>query len=91
VAAGEPAHASLDRELVGRYEELRRRALGGEPDGHPLGLAMLVRHGMAAWIHARHSTVAVAGPARSERSTPAAADQLVAVLAAMALACTQGE
>jgi len=33
--------------LVARYEELRRRALGG---GGGLGLALFLRQGMKAWI-----------------------------------------
>jgi hypothetical protein len=35
-------------ELVGEYELLRANALGAT--NRPLGLAVLLRHGMAAWL-----------------------------------------
>jgi hypothetical protein len=39
---------------VASYEALRRIALGqrGSDDGPSLGLAILRRHGVAAWLHA---------------------------------------
>lgn len=41
-------------ELVASYEALRRVALGrtGPDDGPGLGFAVLLRHGMAAWLRA---------------------------------------
>jgi hypothetical protein len=39
--------AGNHQHLVARYEELRRRALGG---GGGLGLALFLRQGMKAWI-----------------------------------------
>jgi hypothetical protein len=38
--------------MAERYEELRRRALHGEADGFALGLAVLERQGVVAWISA---------------------------------------
>ena len=51
---------------VERYEQLRRRALGGDAAGWRLGLAVLQRHGVAAWTRAwRSTTRAGAGSAAS--------------------------
>lgn len=76
-----------DRSLVDCYEELRRRALTGQADGHQLGLAVLLRHGVAAWLHAwQELPAAPAAPA----PPPAGGDQLVSVLATMALALVRG-
>lgn len=74
---------------VERYEQLRAHALEGDPSGWRLGLALLERHGVVAWTRAwKATTPAPAGPAIV---TPAAAsDQLVGVLASMALACVSG-
>ena len=88
MAAGEPA-SGADRRLVERYEELRRRALGGEADGWRLGLAVLQRQGVAAWIHAWDEIGSAPVPARSTPA-PAGCEQIVAVLASMALACAVG-
>jgi hypothetical protein len=40
--------------LVAHYEALRRVALGrcGPDEGPSLGFAVLLRHGMSAWLHA---------------------------------------
>jgi hypothetical protein len=40
--------------LVAHYETLRRVALGrcGPHEGPSLGFAVLLRHGMSAWLHA---------------------------------------
>jgi hypothetical protein len=65
---------------------LRARALAGEPDGFRLGLALLERRGLAAWARALKTT-APAPPARPTGEAPAAAAEIVAVLATMALAC----
>ena len=54
-AAGEqPVHDGVD---VERYEQLRRRALGGEAEGWRLGLGVLCHRGVAAWLRAWHSAV----------------------------------
>jgi hypothetical protein len=88
VSAGEPASRAED--LVERYEELRRRALGaGTADGWRLGLAVLERQGLAAWIHAWDDVAPAPVPARSTPA-PAGCEQVVAVLASMALACAAG-
>jgi len=78
--AGEPDTGSGER-----YEQLRRRVLDGELGGVRLGLAVLQRQGVAAWM-AAWSDLPVAP---SDQSPPggATADALVAVLASMALAC----
>ena len=50
---------------VERYEQLRRRALGGEADGWRLGLGVLCHRGVAAWLRAWHTTApptAIAAP-----------------------------
>jgi len=71
---------------VERYEQLRQRALGGDAAGWRLGLAVLQRHGVVAWIRARQSTVPLA-PLRPAAAAPVAGDGVVGVLATMALAC----
>jgi len=73
---------------VQRYEQLRSNALEGGPSGFRLGLALLERRGVAAWSRAWASTTA-RKPDAGPISTPplAAGDELVGVLASMALAC----
>ncbi|MCA1697952.1 MAG: hypothetical protein LC790_03225 [Actinobacteria bacterium] len=75
-----------------RYEQLRRRALGGEPEGWRLGLGVLCQRGVAAWLRAWHTTApttrpAIATPSAAER---VGSDELVGVLASMALAAIDG-
>ena len=72
---------------VERYEQLRSRALGGEPSGFRLGLALLERRGVAVWARAWQGTA----PAREQRASavlelPAASGELVGALASMELA-----
>ena len=74
---------------VERYERLRRCALGGDPDGHRFGLALLERRGVAAWARAWQTTTP-SSPLRPAVEAPAGADELVDVLATMALACLAG-
>jgi hypothetical protein len=71
---------------VERYEQLRRRALGGDAAGWRLGLAVLQRHGVAAWTRAWRSTAPLP-PVRPPAVTPVDDGGVVGVLAAMALAC----
>jgi hypothetical protein len=71
---------------VERYERLRRQALGGDTSGWRLGLALLQRRGVAAWVKAWPATAATA-PTRSPAAVPLDGDGVVGVLAAMALAC----
>jgi hypothetical protein len=68
---------------------LRACALGGEPDGWRLGLALLERRGVAAWARAWQTTAA-ASSAPAAVEAPAAAGEIVGVLATMALACLAG-
>ena len=81
--SSEPAGHAGD---VERYEQLRRRALGGEGSGWRLGLALLERRGVAAWARAWQNTAPAprAGPAVEP---PAGGSEIVGVLATMALAC----
>lgn len=88
---GEGHGGELD---VSRYETLRERALHGEAEGWRLGLAVLAHRGVAAWLHAWHAAVPAApAPTRPGPSPPPVAagepvdaDELVGVLAGMALA-----
>jgi len=80
---------------------LRERVLAGRPDGWRLGHGLLAGRGVAAWIVACTALVpaaTVAQPADRPASTTAAStrldgragtEQLVAVLAEMALAHTR--
>src|SRR6266568_1094749 len=60
--AADAARPDADRSLIDCYEQLRRYALGGHADGHRLGLAVLLRYGVAAWIHARAELPAAPPP-----------------------------
>ena len=85
--AGERAgEGRLDLE---RYEQLRRRALHGEVEGWRLGLGVLCHRGLAAWLRAWHTSApaAVAAPPAAD---PVGSDELVGVLASMALAAIGG-
>jgi hypothetical protein len=72
---------------VERYERLRACALAGEPDGHRFGLALLERRGVAAWVRAWQTSVPAPDPTRPAVEPPTGTEQIVGVLAAMALAC----
>jgi hypothetical protein len=81
--------ASAGAEDVERYEQLRSRALDGEPSGFRLGLALLERRGVAAWARAWEGTGPACKPQRPAESLvelPAASGELVGALASMALA-----
>jgi hypothetical protein len=71
---------------VERYEELRRVALGGDATGSHLGLAVLEHKGVAAWMRVWRSTAPPREPPATSAS-PARSDELVGMLASMALAC----
>ena len=73
-------------EDVERYEALRHHALVGETSGWRLGLAVLERQGVAAWLRAWRS-IAPTPLARPSTDVPVAGDELVGALATMALAC----
>jgi hypothetical protein len=73
---------------VERYEQLRRRALDGEPSGFRLGLALLERRGVAAWARAWQGTTPAREPQRLATSMvelAAGSSELVGALASMAL------
>jgi hypothetical protein len=80
--------------LTDGYERLRAVVLGGAPDAHRLGLAVLARQGLAAWMTVWPQTptpATVSAPRRSPAAGPAdtqgsADSEIVRVLAAMALA-----
>lgn len=38
--------------LADRYEEMRAYAVGAAPGAVPHGLALLIRHGVPAWVEA---------------------------------------
>jgi hypothetical protein len=80
---------SADGSDVERYETLRRRALGGDASGWRLGLAVLQRHGVVAWLRAAEAIApSPSQPPRSAVDVPAGTgDELVGALATMALAC----
>lgn len=71
-----------------RYEALRAGALGGEPAGWRLGLALLQGHGVAAWLRAGREVAPIVAKVgdRSASSVRPGGDDLVGVLATMALA-----
>jgi hypothetical protein len=83
--------------LAARYEQLRQVALTGDAEGWRHGLGVLATRGMTGWMTACTS---VTPPATSSPSSPPArggveastlgpqAGELVAVMAAMALAHT---
>jgi hypothetical protein len=89
VAAGEPAAPGNNAGGVERYEQLRGRVLGGQPDGFRLGLAVLQRQGMAAWLRAWDDLGTVETPPKrpADAATTVVSDAVVAVLASMTLAC----
>jgi hypothetical protein len=77
----EPDHAGIER-----YEALRHQVLEGGGSGWRLGLALLERSGVSAWLRAWRSVTA---PERvhAPEHVPQNGDEVVSVLACMALAC----
>jgi hypothetical protein len=75
---------------VARYEQLRRQVLAGDPGGWRLGMGVVQHRGVTAWLRAWHALPAAApapGPAPARPGQAGTGDQLVAVLAGMALSC----
>ena len=75
------------------YERLRAAVLGGQPDGFRLGHGVLATRGLVAWMRTAGSLSAPAPSASTISHLSAGevvslpgADQLVAVIAQMALA-----
>lgn len=78
---------------IERYEQLRSDALAGGPSGFRQGLALLQRRGVAAWARAWRTTLPApaAGSAVAAARDPAdSTDEIVGMLATMALACLAG-
>ena len=84
MTANDEGHGSSEE--VERYEALRRQALVGEASGWRLGLAVLERQGVAAWLRAWQS-IAPTPLARPSTDVAVGGDELVGALANMALAC----
>jgi hypothetical protein len=86
-AGGAPA-------LTGQYEQLRRVALAGHAEGWRHGLGVLATRGMTGWMNACQAVAPPPSPTPAP-PTPASGDafgpdagELIAVMAAMALAHT---
>jgi hypothetical protein len=75
---------------VERYEQLRGCALDGAPEGGRMGLALLQRRGIVAWMAAWQGTT-LTPAARTASEPPAGSREIVGVLATMALACLPRE
>lgn len=91
-APDEPTHFGADTD-VERYEQLRGVALRGDPSGCRLGLAVLEHKGVAAWMRLWRSTGPNTDPSTEPRrlnGSRAPVDELVGVLASMALATLGG-
>jgi hypothetical protein len=79
--------------LEGGYERLRAAVLGAQPDGFRLGHGVLATRGLVAWMRTA-SSLAAPPPTASGSSRPSVgevvslpgAEELVAVIAQMALA-----
>ena len=79
--------------LEAGYERLRAAVLGAAPDGFRLGHGVLATRGLVAWMHTAGSLAGApphasgsAHPSPGEVVSLPGADQLVAVIAQMALA-----
>ena len=78
-----------DADLAEHYETLRRIALRDGPGRAGLGAALLLSKGMAAWMRGwRACTPAPPGHCQPTGAGPPC--EIVGVLAAMALACSEG-
>jgi hypothetical protein len=79
-----------------RYEELRGQVLEGIPSGCRMGLALMLREGMAGWIEgwaaAEAPETVSCSPGSASPTFPLqdGRGELVAVLAAMALGTVRG-
>lgn len=71
--------------MAGRYEALRHVAVSEGPAAAGLAGALLMGRGMASWMRGWRACVP-AVPSRGGHA-PAAQDEVVGVLTAMALAC----
>ena len=78
---------------LAHYEELRSRVLAGHALGSRLGLSLLLRSGMAAWLHAwaacsplEPTAQTTQPPTRGEPLADECCVGIISVLANMALA-----
>ena len=80
-----------DSSDVERYEQVRAHALAGDAPGWRLGLALLQGRGTVAWLRACRG-LALPAPAvqSAPLAQPAGGDEVVRVLATMALAAAGG-
>jgi hypothetical protein len=91
------ASQALDgAELRDRYEQLRRLALGEAVAGveeRGLGLALLMRWGVRAWLEANSESVlpAPASPSDGRSLATDVRGELVRIVASMALSATREE
>ncbi len=79
--------ASADRDFAVHYEQLRCGALGMTA-GRSFGLALFLRHGMAAWVHAYSCTTPARDTVPPTDNIPSPADvrsQVAVILAGMIL------
>lgn len=74
------------------YEQLRSEVLGGERNvRHSMGWSHFVRHGMLAWLQAQAveppEAPVMKGRQSVENTLPWPQDEVISVLAGMALGC----
>lgn len=74
-----------------RYEELRSAALGVTAAANGRGLALLIRHGVVAWMQAWASCVTPRSAPREQAQLPAACPEVITVLTEMAMAVAREE
>ena len=80
-------------DLAARYEDLRAQVLDGSKSVRSLGLAHLLRHGLAAWIAAWPDRLPSRQPEPEPRQDPDGAlplnigSEVAVILAGMALKC----
>jgi hypothetical protein len=90
--ADQPAPETGAAALTARYEQLRQVALTGNAEGWRHGLGVLATRGMTGWMHTCRTIPPPPPPPAAPRRGAAnpitvdAAAEIVAVMAAMALA-----
>jgi hypothetical protein len=83
----------LSEDWITHYEELRRQALGeGANSAHGVGMGVLMRRGMAAWLEAcsrcsTHVDVKVVAQAVPSTVPQGLRDEITEVLTSMVLSC----
>jgi hypothetical protein len=90
--ADQPAADNGAAALTARYEQLRQVALTGNAQGWRHGLGVLTTRGVTGWMHTCRTIPPPPPPVAPRRGAPnpiagdAATTEIVAVMAAMALA-----